>query len=157
ELLSEHGWARAAGLGWEVSARAYRRGFIECVETGLERPAGEILALLRNRQHLFSMWPYVQRRDYDALEAAFREDCRKHAGDAGVKASDELPFARYREALAAGLRQAAASCAVHGDARSIYLRIRPDLEWGGHFHVSDVPAPEPFKPHDEYSYGGQLA
>jgi hypothetical protein len=35
--------------------------------------------------------------------------------------------------------------------------MRPDLQWDGHFHVSDESIPEPFEPHQEYSYSGPLA
>jgi uncharacterized protein (TIGR02996 family) len=47
ELLRQYGWVWAEDLGYQVSGWAYRRGFIECVEMGLERPRDEILAVLQ--------------------------------------------------------------------------------------------------------------
>jgi uncharacterized protein (TIGR02996 family) len=61
------------------------------------------------RQHLFSMWPYIQRRDYAALEAAFRADCCKYASEEAALAVDAVPFDRYRKELQPGLRQAIAA------------------------------------------------
>jgi uncharacterized protein (TIGR02996 family) len=108
------------------------------------------------QQHLFSMWPFVQRRDYDGLEAAFRVDCRKYAGEEAAAAIDELPLEKYEKDLQAGLRQAIAASDQPG-ATSIHLRIRPDLQWNGEYHVSAEPPREPFSPYASYSYGGILA
>ncbi len=108
------------------------------------------------QQHLFSMWQYVRRRDYEGLEAAFRKDCCKYAGEAAAKAIDDLLFHRYQTALAAGLQEAIGASARHSDATSIYLRIRPDLQWDGEYHVSTQSMKEPFEPHQESSYGGPL-
>jgi uncharacterized protein (TIGR02996 family) len=108
------------------------------------------------QQHLFSMWPYVQRRDHDGLEAAFRADCCKYAGEEAAAAIDALPFGRYQKDLQAGLRQAIAASGQEEAATSIYLRIRPDLQWNGEYHVSREPVSEPFSPHECYSYTGPL-
>jgi uncharacterized protein (TIGR02996 family) len=109
------------------------------------------------QQHLFSMWPYVQKRAYDGLEAAFRADCLKHAGQAATEAIESVPFHSYQAKLAAGLREAIAASSRHPGANSIFLRIRTDLRWGGNFHVSNASIPEPFEPHAEYSHSGPLA
>jgi uncharacterized protein (TIGR02996 family) len=110
---------------------------------------------LRER-HLFSMWPYVRRKDYDGLEAAFRKDCCRYAGESAARAVDDLPFQRYQGELARGLGQAVAASARHSDATSIYLRIRPDLQWSGEYHVTRDRVQEPFEPHSSYSYSGPL-
>lgn len=109
------------------------------------------------QQHLFSMWQYVRRRDYDGLEAAFRRDCCKYAGESAAEAIDALPFHRYQSALELGLRQAITASGRHTDAASIYLRIRPDLEWNGEYHVSNESVSEPFEPRKEDSYSGSLS
>ncbi len=108
------------------------------------------------QQHLFSMWPCVQRRDYDGLEAAFRVDCCKYAGEEAAAAVDAVPFPRYEMELEAGLKQAVAASGSPG-AASVYLRIRPDLQWNGEYHVSREPLREPFSPYETYSYAGPLA
>jgi hypothetical protein len=107
------------------------------------------------QQHLFSMWPHIQRRDYDGLEAAFRADCCKYASEKAAAAIDALPFDHYQNDLQAGLKQAIAACDRQG-ATSIYLRIRPDLQWNGEYHVSSEPVSEPFSPYASYSYAGPL-
>ncbi len=107
------------------------------------------------RQHLFSMWPYVERKDYDGLEAAFPQDCLKYAGEA-AKAIDSLPFDRYQRNLEDGLRRAIRASSQRQGTTSIYLRMRPDLEWTGVYHVSGEVLKEPFAPHEEYSYQGPL-
>src|SRR5262249_41712860 len=68
---------------------------------------------------------------------------------------DELPFQHYEKSLLAGFQQAVASTASkHG--RCIFLRLRPDIEWEGKFHVQardsalDVPC-------EEFSYEGPVA
>jgi uncharacterized protein (TIGR02996 family) len=109
------------------------------------------------QQHLFSMWQYVRRRDYDGLEAAFRKDCCRYASEAAAIAVDDLPFHRYQTALSAGLQQAVTTSTQHSDATSIYLRIRPDLRWEGKYHVSNETGQEPFEPHEERWYCGPLA
>jgi hypothetical protein len=108
------------------------------------------------QHHLFSMWPSVQRRDYDGLEAAFRKDCLTYAGEEAALAIDELPFHRYQSALAAGLQQAISASARHSDATSIYLRIRPRGSWEGNYHVSNESIREPFEPYETFSYRGPL-
>jgi uncharacterized protein (TIGR02996 family) len=109
------------------------------------------------QHHRFSMWPYIRQRDYDGLETAFRKDCCQHAGEAAARAIDDLPFSRYQTALAAGLQQAITAIGQHPDATSIYLRIRPDIQWEGKYHVSFQDVAEPFEPYEEYSYSGPLA
>jgi uncharacterized protein (TIGR02996 family) len=109
------------------------------------------------RQHLFSMWPYIQRRDYDGLEAAFRLDCCKYAGEEAARAIDALPFARYQKDLQSGLELAIAASGSEEGATSIYLRIRPDLQWDGQYHLSGEAVSEPFAPREEFSYGNLLA
>ena len=106
------------------------------------------------QRHLFAMWPFVQKMDYDGLEAAFRADCVKCAGETAAKAIDAVNFKRYQTALAAGLKQAIGSSARRRQANAIYLRIRPDMQWNGEYHVTtDNNATGPFEPHESFSYG----
>jgi uncharacterized protein (TIGR02996 family) len=109
------------------------------------------------RQHLFSMWSNIRRRDYDGLESAFRADCCRYAGATAAEAIDALPFARYQTELATGLNQAIEATSRFPDATAIYLRIRTDIQWRGEYHVSNARSQEPFEPHEEYSYTGPLA
>jgi hypothetical protein len=108
------------------------------------------------RQHLFSMWPFVRRGDFDGLEAAFRKDCCKYAGEAAAEAADALPFDRYQAALAAGLARAVEMSAPHGGPESIFLRVRPDLNWDAAYHVTNEAPREPFEPHESGSYNSPL-
>jgi hypothetical protein len=107
------------------------------------------------RRHLFAMWPFVQKKDYDGLESAYRADCVAFAGEEAAKAIDELSFAKYEKSLAAGLKWAVRA-ADRDDATAVYLRMRPDLQWEGEFHVCGDAQIEPFEPREEYSYGGPL-
>jgi hypothetical protein len=108
------------------------------------------------RRHLFAMWPFVQKRDYEGLESAYRADCAAFAGEKAAKAIEELRFDIYQKSLAAGLKWALAR-AARRDATAIYLRIRPDLQWNGEFHVAGDEQVELFEPREEYSYTGPLA
>jgi uncharacterized protein (TIGR02996 family) len=108
-----------------------------------------------HRRHLFGMWPFVQKRDYGGLEEAYRADCVKHAGEAAAKAVDDLPFNRYQTALTTGLKRAIAGCDAE-NATAIYLRIRPDIQWDGKYHVSNAVVANAFEPHEEYSYSGPV-
>ena len=108
------------------------------------------------QRHLFSMWPYVKRHDYDGLEATFRADCCKYAGVEAAEAVDKLPFVRYQSALTRSLRRIISASSQHTNATSIYLRMRPDLQWDGELHLATEAVPEIFKPHTEYSYNGPL-
>ena len=107
--------------------------------------------------HLFAMEPFVTRGDYAGLEAKYRADCVRFAGDEAAAAVDALPFARYeadlRPALAAALRAAA----DRADAAAVYLSLRADLpSWHAEFFVSPEPPPDPFVPHRMNSYSGRL-
>jgi uncharacterized protein (TIGR02996 family) len=88
----------------------------------------------REQQHLFAMNPFIQAGDYDGLEAAYREDCSKYAGEEAARAVAALPFERSEESLHAGLRWAVAQAEPHG-ARAIFLRTTPGREWPGEFHL----------------------
>jgi hypothetical protein len=111
---------------------------------------------LRQR-HLFAMWPYVQRGDFDALEAAYREDCRKFAGAEAAAAIDAVPFGRWERELRSGLLQAISAAVQDAAATSVFLRLRTDLGWSGEYHVSGVEQCEPFAPYSSGSYIGPLA
>jgi hypothetical protein len=102
------------------------------------------------------MWPYIQRRDYDGLESAFRADCCKCAGEEAAAAIDALPFSRYQMGLQAGLKRAIVASGQREGATSIYLSVRPDFQWGGTYHVSGEAVSEPFSPYERYSHSGSL-
>jgi uncharacterized protein (TIGR02996 family) len=106
-------------------------------------------------RHLFAMWPYVERGDFDGLEAAYRADCLRYAGEKLTAALDGVRLDRYQRDLEAGLRQAVAAAGQHPGATSIYLRV--DSYWGGEFHVAEAPVAEPFEPRREDSYPGPVA
>jgi uncharacterized protein (TIGR02996 family) len=117
---------------------------------------GQSWAGLRQR-HLFAMWPYVQRGDLDALEAAYREDCRKFAGEEAAAAIDAVPFGRWERELRPGLQQAIATAGQESAATSIFLRLRTDIRWWGEYHVSGEALREPFVPYSSGGYSGPLA
>jgi hypothetical protein len=103
------------------------------------------------------MWPYVQRGDFDGLEAAYREDCRKWAGDEATAAIDAVPFERWERELLPGLRQAVAAAGQEPATSSVFLRLRTDLGWRGEYHVSRETPPEPFEPYSSGGYTGPVA
>lgn len=103
-------------------------------------------------QHLFSMWPQIQQRDYPQLEAGFRRECVQHAGPAAAQAIDELPFADYEQQLADVWRQVVARAPQVREANSICLRVRMSREWRGNFDLGQMNLSPNFSPQSEYSH-----
>ena len=103
-------------------------------------------------QHLFSMWPQIQQRDYPQLEACFRRECVQHAGPAAAEAIDELPFAAYEQQLADVWRQVVARAPQVHEANSICLRVRMSREWRGNFDLGQMNLTPNFSPQSEYSH-----
>src|SRR5262249_14766365 len=66
------------------------------------------------------------------------------------------PFARYEHGLDAGLRQALEAAGQYEEATSVWLRIRPDLDWNGEYNISSEPVAAQFEPYYEGSYSGTL-
>jgi hypothetical protein len=110
----------------------------------------------RRQQHLFAMNRFLRAGDYDGLEAEYREDCRKYAGDAVTAAVAALPLEPYEASLHAGMRWAVAE-AQSRQARAIFLRMRSDRNWASEFHLDpDVPADSP-EPHTSFRPSEPLA
>ncbi len=108
------------------------------------------------QRHLFAMWPWVKNGRYDELETAYRKDCVTFAGEAAAVAVDALPFAAYATRLADAFRPALEAAGNHPECQSLWLRIRPDLNWNGKVHLSRESVPAPFEPREEGSYSGPL-
>lgn len=136
---------KVANIDWESSFAGWRHG--PFAWSGLSWEGLE-------KRHLLSMWSYVECGDFDGLEAAYRADCRKHAGEATTTAIAALRFDRYQRDAEAGLRCAVAAVGRHAEATSIYLRVKSD--WSSEFHVAEDPVVEPFEPREESSYTGPL-
>src|SRR5262249_45263210 len=109
----------------------------------------------RPRRLLYGMDRFVRAQDYTALEAEYRQLCLKHAGEHLTKQIDELPFDRYEQELHEGLQKAVVGLASTR-GRSLFLRLRPDIEWEGNFHVQ-AKDPKITEPLEEFSYEGPVA
>src|SRR5262245_46035325 len=62
-----------------------------------------------------------------------------------------LPFAEYQRQLEADV-DATLTHLDRADARSLFLRIRPDVGWRSEFHIQADPPPHTLEPYEEYSY-----
>jgi hypothetical protein len=98
---------------------------------------------------------FVRVKDYAGLEAEYRRLCETLSGEERTRAIDELPFDQYEKDLRKGFEQAAASIGANS-GRCIFLRLRPDIEWNGAFHVQ-AKDPGIDEPQEEFSYEGPLA
>jgi hypothetical protein len=99
----------------------------------------------------------VRARDYAGLEVEYRRLCQALAG-AEVRAEiDCLPFDVYEEKLHKGVRKVL-NVLPKQAGKAIFLRVRPDLDWMGEFHVqaNDLAATEDEVP-EEFSYEGPIA
>lgn len=106
--------------------------------------------------HLFGAWPFVRDGDLAGLEAAFRADCARHAGEETAYAIEAVPTGHYETELVPALRTALAAADGSG-AAALYL-----LHWGGlteaaRFHATREAEPEPFVPHRGGSVSNTLA
>jgi uncharacterized protein (TIGR02996 family) len=110
----------------------------------------------RPRRLLFGMNRFVRAGDYTGLEAEYRRQCAKLAGDRLTAEIDELPFNRYKEELHEGFQRAVANLSENR-GRAIFLRLRPDIRWKGEFHVQARDYPKMEEPHEEPSYEGPVA
>lgn len=109
----------------------------------------------RPRRLLYAMNRFVRAQDYAALEAAYRELCLNLTGEQLTKQIDELPFGRYEKELHKGFKQAVARLASTR-GRSLFLRLRPDIEWEGKFHIQ-AKDPKITEPREEFGYEGPVA
>ncbi|HEY1065457.1 MAG TPA: TIGR02996 domain-containing protein [Pirellulales bacterium] len=110
-----------------------------------------------SQQHLFSMWPYVQSRDYEGLESAIRKDCCRFESTEAAAGIDCLPYAAYEHELSNGLRRAMAAVVELTGAGAIYLRVQADSHWSSEFLVARDAPREPFSVHDASPYVRSLA
>lgn len=118
----------------------------------------------RKKQLLFGMHSFVCENDYDGLEQRYREVCEKLAGTERAERINELPF----DAWHAQIRESLVDVLAVAEKRSsdtVFLRIRPDIDWGGEFGVYDKYSPSEFvpepvdtsKPFEEFSYSSPNA
>jgi uncharacterized protein (TIGR02996 family) len=105
----------------------------------------------RRRNRLFAMNCFIRNQNYDELEAEYRRECLLSGGTTIADEIGALPFAEYQRQLAANL-DAALAHLDRADARSLFLRIRPDVYWRGEFHIQAEPRPDTWEPYEEYSY-----
>jgi hypothetical protein len=111
----------------------------------------------RRSRPLRAMNRLVRAKDYAALEEQYRRLCQDLAG-AEIRAEiDCLPFEVYEGKLRNGFQKALRALSKQ-PASAIYLRIRPDLEWMGAFHLqaNDLAATVDEVP-EEFSYEGPIA
>jgi uncharacterized protein (TIGR02996 family) len=99
------------------------------------------------RRHLQGMNPYLQARDYAGLEAAYREECRKFAGEEPVAMIDALPFGKFESDLAPGLREAAAAI---GEAKALYLEVEAYQTLKGRYRLTGEDPGDRLEPYETY-------
>jgi uncharacterized protein (TIGR02996 family) len=109
----------------------------------------------RPRRHLYGMNRFVLAQDYAGLEAEYRRLCEELSGELLTREIDELPFDRYAKKLHKGYKRAVTGLAAKL-GRCIFLRLRPDIEWQGKFHVQ-ANDPGIKEPCEEFSYEGPKA
>ncbi|MCE9546713.1 MAG: TIGR02996 domain-containing protein [Planctomycetia bacterium] len=103
---------------------------------------------------LFGMNRFVRSRDYAGLESEYRRLCKKLAGQRLTKEIDALPFQPFEKGLLKGLKQAVTGLGPK-KARTIYLRLRPDIRWAAEFHLQ-ANDPQITEPQEEFSYEGPV-
>jgi uncharacterized protein (TIGR02996 family) len=136
---------RVARVDWETRFVGPRHG--EACWRGLawvDRP----------RRLLYDMNRYIARRDYPGPEAEYRRLCEEFSGEEAAREIDALSFDRYEEELRRGFERAVAALEQKG-GRCVFLRLRPDIEWKGDFHVHRDD-PDIREPREEFSYEGPM-
>jgi uncharacterized protein (TIGR02996 family) len=111
----------------------------------------------RRSRPLRAMNRLIRAKDYVGLENEYRRLCQVLVS-AEIRAEiDCLPFDVYKEKLHEGV-QKVLDVLPKKRGKAIYLRIRPDLEWMGEFHVqaNDLAVTEDEVP-AEFSYEGPIA
>lgn len=103
------------------------------------------LSPARFANELSSMRYWVRRRDWDGLEAHFRQFAARSCGPARAAAAAAVDLTSYRAALADGLRAAYEAAAPLQGAVIIYLH-RPDERWSGAFCVYRRATPDTAAP-----------
>jgi uncharacterized protein (TIGR02996 family) len=133
--------ARVAAVDWDTE---FIDPYFGGTWTGLSWEA-------RRRNRLFAMNRFIRNQNYDELEAEYRRACLLNGGTTIADEIGALPFAEYQRRLGADL-DAALGHLDAADARSLFLRIRPDVRWRGEFHIQAEPPPDTWEPYEEYSY-----
>lgn len=114
----------------------------------------------RRQQLLFAMSPYLKSRDYDGLEARYREVCLEYGTKSIAEKIDKLPFDSWGREFKMPLTEMIET-AENRSAETIFLRVRPDIDWSGNLGVHDTYEPSDFglettnpdEPFEEFSYG----
>lgn len=113
----------------------------------------------RKKQFLFAMHPFIRDGDYDGLERRYRDLCEELSGKEATERVDKLDFDTWQAQIEASLPKVL-SIAHKRASDTVFLRIRPDLDWSGAFGIHDKYSPselspkpiDPSKPFEEYSY-----
>lgn len=113
----------------------------------------------RKQQALFAMWPFIKRRDFAGLERRYAKLCRELATDKIADRIQQLSFEEWAAEVRRSLQEIAEVANERG-SDTIFLRIRPDINWGGDLGVHDTYDPDPYgpgtinvdEPFEEFSY-----
>lgn len=104
---------------------------------------------------LFGMDGYIRRRDFDGLELRYRDLCRELDGESERNRISRIDFASYAASFDAAFDEILQKAKKH-NAKSLVLRLRPDLNWRGGFHAqADIPASDEAR--DEFSYNSPVS
>jgi len=107
----------------------------------------------RKERYLFAMAPQIRSQAFAELESKYRNVCVEWANERVAAEVEQVDFQPWETPLTERLLEAVAA-AQENDADTIFLRIRPDLDWGGNFgvHVTYEHAGENWQPWAEFSY-----
>jgi len=113
----------------------------------------------RRRRFLFGMSEFVRQRDYDGLESRYRDLCRELSDAKITQQIEQLSFEVWERQVCGVLRELI-DTANDRSSDTIFLRIRPDLDWGGALGIHDAYEPSnytsepvnPDEPFEEFSY-----
>ncbi len=113
----------------------------------------------RQQSVLFGIADFVHRKDWDGLEKHYRKLCVEYKDEATAQAIAALNFAPWTNGLRPHFEQALEN-AAQSDSTTVFLRVRPDLNWSGEFGVHAEFGNDPFaslpddlsQPFAAYSY-----
>jgi hypothetical protein len=92
-------------------------------------------------EHIAQMKPFIARRDWDGLEASYRNCCEELAGDEQTLKIAALDFASYQAALAESLAEAVEQAQEAG-TRAVYFEYDLDNNWQSNFFLCGDYNPE---------------
>ena len=118
----------------------------------------------RCKRFWFEMATFARNRDWDGLEARYRQICKDYADDETIKQAAELSFTDWRDTMREGL-QLAVETTSQRSSDTIFLRLRTDDDWSGQFDIHDRYGPsgithepvDPDEPFEEFSHQGPEA